>query len=331
MPFVLTISGRTLVVDDSDATAALDRIVRFTRTQVWPRAGGPDSLFHSYYRIWQHHNRYHSVNLFLWTVEALGRATLPPASHVNRIRRLNARLGRSISASRIDDFYEGLGEYNRLQGRFVRDMRVYLDRVIGGTGTLITVSEITRDASFLTLSVAAGILTGGASTAAEVAAASAGTALLRTAASSFLITQLEHSATNLGRTMAGERVTYAETGSEIVTDAIASLTDAGLGAVVGRFLEPLTGDVTTFARREIERGSLIRGMSLEISNSQLQSAVTGAIQDFMRRSASTVRALLTACRDERNARGYARIFAEGFMQDRTFRRLLEEQIEAIAG
>ena len=330
MTYILRIGSQTVILEDADAERVLTQLARQVRTQIWNRAGGPDSYFQSYYEIWQRHNRYHSVNLFLWAVEALGGAELPSASTVNRIRSLNRTLGSSLTPRRIGTFFREFPDYNRRQGRFVRDMRRYLDRVIGGTGTLITISEYTRDASFLTLSACASILTAGGSTAAEVAAASVGSALMRSAATNFLISQIEHSATNLGRTMAGERVTYSETGDEIVSDAVGALTDAMLGEVVGHFIGPLTGEVTTFAQREIARGNLTRGMSMEITNTMLSNAIVASIQQFLRDGPGAVRRLLEQCRGLTGARAYARLMAEGFMQDRLFRRILEEQIEVCA-
>ncbi|QYK43360.1 MAG: hypothetical protein KF887_09835 [Paracoccaceae bacterium] len=331
MPYILRIGSQVVILDDADADRVLTQLVRMVRLQVWGRAGGPDSYFQSYYRIWQSHSRYHDINLFLWTVEALGGATLPSSANVNRLRNLNRALNSCLTPRRIGEFFRRFPEYDRRQGRFVRDMRRYLDRVVGGTGTLITIAEVTRDASFFTLSVCAGILTAGASTAAEAAAVTTGSALMRSAASTFLISQIEHCATNIGRTMAGERVTYSETGSEIMNDAIGALTDAMLGEVVGHFLEPLVGDVTTFARREISRGNLTGGMSMEITNTMLEDAVTGAIQQMLREGPGTVRRLLEACRGSSGPRAYARLFAEGFMQDRLFRRLLEAQIQRAGG
>ena len=270
------------------------------------------------------------MNLFLWTVEALGGAELPSAANVNRIRGLNRTLSSNLTPRRIGRFFDLYPEYNRRQGRFVRDMRLYLDRVIGGTGRLVTGTEIVRDASFLTLSACAAVLSAGASTAAEAAAVSVGTALMRTAAANVLIAQIEHSATNMGRTMAGERVTYRETGDQIVQDAVNALTGAGLGQVIGHFLEPLTGNLTTLALREIERGSLLRGMSVALSDAQLGNVIGQAIQRMFREAVEPLRRALSRCSPSGGERAYAREMSEALMQDRNFRRILQEEIEASA-
>jgi len=162
MPYVLQINGRTVVLDDQDARGMLDQLVRQTRIQLWNRAGGPDSYFSHYYRVWEQHNRCHAVNLFVLAMEALGGANLPPANWANRLRRTQQQLGRMIRPASIGNFYQQYPNWNRAQARFVRDMKTYMNRMQTGAGRTVTVLELTRDSSFAILGVCASILTAGA-------------------------------------------------------------------------------------------------------------------------------------------------------------------------
>jgi hypothetical protein len=74
MPYIIRLGSQVVIIDDRDAGRVVTQLVRMVRVQNWGRAGGPDSCFQSYFRIWQSHSRYHDINIFLWTVEALARA-----------------------------------------------------------------------------------------------------------------------------------------------------------------------------------------------------------------------------------------------------------------
>jgi len=328
MPYVLQINGRTVVLDDQDARGMLDQLVRQTRIQLWNRAGGPDSYFSHYYRVWEQHNRCHAVNLFVLTMEALGGANLPPANWANRLRRTQQQLGRMIRPASIGNFYQQYPNWNRGQARFVRDMKTYMNRMQLGAGRTITVLELTRDSSFVILGVCASILTAGAASGPAAAAASSTSgALVRAAASQFLVNQISSSATRLGRSLAGERVTTRETVDDIVNSALQSVPDAMLGGIIGKFMGPLTNRLSVYAGRELARGSLIRGVTLELSRSQIEAAIGRAVDRMLGRQPIDIRRILESSAGERDNRGHANVMADGLMQNRNFRRLLGEELQ----
>lgn len=328
MPYVLQIRGRTVVLDDADVRGLIDRLVRQTRTQVWPAAGGPNSYFQHYYHVWEQHNRCHSVNLFILAAEALGGADLPPASWANRLKREAGQLRQMIRPNNIGNFYQRFPGFNRSQARFVRAMRTYQSRMIDGATRSVRILEVTRDTSFLTLSVCASLLTAGAASGPAVAAASSGgSALLRAAATQFVISEMQNSATRLGRSLAGERVTAQETADDIMTSALTALTDTMLGDVVGRFMGPLTDQLTSYATREIARGSLLRGVGQQMTRNQIEGAVSAAVNRMLGRQPNDIRQLLESSRRERNNRGHANVMANGLQQNRRYRRMLEAELE----
>lgn len=330
MPYILEINGQTVILNDEDVRRIMDRLVRQTRIQVWNRVGGPDSMFSSYYHIWEQHNRCHAINIFVLTMEVLGSAHLPDASWANRLRRQQRQLERLLRPNTLARFFDRLPRFVRDQGRFVRAMQTYRSRMIDGANATVRILEITRDTSFLTLSVCATILSAGAASGAAATAATTTRALGEAAARQFLLTQIQHSATRLGRSMAGERVTARETVNDIVSTAIDSVRDAGLGAIVGHFMGPLTNQLSTYAAREVARGNILRGVAAEMSKSKIEGVLPDLINQFIQRNPREIRRLLNMCVTARDARGQANIVANGLMQNRNFRRLLEERLERVA-
>ncbi len=330
MPYVLELCGQTVVLDDRDVRTAMDRLVRFSRIQVWAGIGGPNSQFQHYYDRWRYHNRAHSVNLFLLVAETLGGATIPDESWANRLRRRQQQIGRMIRPNTIDRFFREVVIFNRNQARFVRAMKRYLNRVEGGSETTVTILELTRDGSFLVLSACAALLSGGASSGQAVAAAtSVSRTLVQAAARQFVVTQLQNSATRLGRSMSGERVTARETVADITTTAITSVRDAMLGEIVGKFMAPLTGSLARYAERAVSRGQILRGVGAEIGRGQIEGVIPDAITRFVQRNPRTVRRLLEQCINARDSRAIADQFAQGMMTDRAFQQDLESRLQAV--
>ena len=93
---------------------------------------------------------------------------------------------------------------------------------------------------------------------------------------------------------------------------------------------PLTNQLSTFATREVATGSLLRGVSLELTRSQIEGAVGRAIDYMLGRKPVEIRRLIEAGRSERNARGQANIMSNGLMRNRDFRRFLADDLENAA-
>jgi hypothetical protein len=327
MPYVLQIRGRTAVVEDAEVRRLLDRLIRQTRIRLWARAGGPDSMFEHYYHVWEQHNRCHSINLFVLTMELLGGADLPSANQANRLKREQAKLTGLLRPNSIHTFYQRFSAFNRKQAIFVRQMKAYQSRMITGAGRTVRVLELTRNTSFATLSVCATILTAGAASSGAAAAASSGTgALLREAATQFVVSQIQTSANDVGRLVAGERVTGRETVEGILDNALNALPNAMLGGLVGKFMGPLTGQLSTAATRALRSGSILRCVGAELSRNQIEAAVTRAIDRMMNRQPGDIRRYLHSSRRERNNAGHATVMANGLSQNRTYLRFLEIEL-----
>ena len=327
MPRIIEIGGRTAVIEDSDVRHLLNQLVRHTRIQLWMRAGGRDSMFEHYYKVWEDHNRCHSINLFVWVMEGLGGAELPPASYANGLRREQRRLAGLLRPNRLDRFYQGFPAYNRRQALFVRKMKVYQSSMITGAGRTQRVLELTRDMSFATLSVCATILTAGAASGGAAAAASSGTgALMREAATQFVVSQIQTCANDVGRRLAGERVTAAETVDGILDNALNAVPNALLGRLLGHFRTPLQSQLAASAARALARGQLLRGVAAELTNSQIEAAVSRAIDRMLNRQPGDIRRLLGLGSRESNPRGNANVMANGLEQNRNFQRFLELEL-----
>lgn len=323
MPRVFEFNGRTIVLEDGDVRAALNSLVRQSEVQLWGRAGGPNSLFTHYLNVYDEHARFHSVNLFVQVMEVLGGADLPPASFANRLRRQQTTLSRQLNPRGIGRFYQDFSRFNRDQARFVNMMKRYQSGMISGATTTVQVLEVTRDSSFLVLGTCANILTAGAASGPVAAAASAsGGALLRGAASSFILNEIRNGATRVGRVLAGERVTAAETGQEILNSALNAIPDAILGQLVGKFLKPLTNSLTNTVTREIARGNLFGVLQADLTKGQIEAAVGRAIDYIIGRRPIDVRRMLLNGRNERNPRGQANAMSNDLMRNRNFQGLL---------
>ncbi|GGH25827.1 hypothetical protein SAMN05444007_103175 [Cribrihabitans marinus] len=329
MPTV-EINGQLVTLTDGEARNLVRRLIRQTRLHVW---NSPKFRFEQHYQNWSYHNRGHAVNLFLWVVETVGSATLPAASRANRLNSQKQRLERMLNPSGILNFYNQFARWQRDAARFARDMNTYMDRVRSGTTSTVRVLEITRDGSFLTLQACAALLSGGATAGASAAVAGgtgAGTALIQAAASSFIINEMENSATRLGRAMAGETVTVDETVEDVVNNALDSVADGMLGAIVGKFMGPLSDEITDAAERQIRRGNLLGGVSGQLTADQINGAVQDSIDQFIGRRPSDVRAMLREIQSARNKRAAAQAARERLMRNRAFRQVLERNLQARA-
>ncbi|MEM7438028.1 MAG: hypothetical protein AAF393_00405 [Pseudomonadota bacterium] len=199
---------------------------------------------------------------------------------------------------------------------------------IGGART-VRVLEVTRDVSFITLQVCAALSTAGASTAAS-ASVGAGTVLARTAATNFVVREMQNGATRLGRVMAGDPPSTSETVDQITESAILSVQGAALGQLVGLFMRPMSDAITSTAVREIQRGNLASGVTLETVNSQLGGIIENTITRFMGTNEADVRRLIQQNRTARDGRVMGGQMAAGLMRNRSFRRQLEQNIERAA-
>jgi len=314
-------------MDDADVRRSLDRLLRQVRVCVWNPAGSRDSLFMSAYNNWARHSRFHSVNLFVLTMEVLGGADLPPASLANRLKRERDQLERLITAQGITRFFDRFARWVRESRRFVRAMNQYQSRMIEGAGTTVTILELTRDGSFMILGVCATFLTGGAASGPALATAQGATgAVLRTAASNFVLSQIQSGATRVGRQLAGEQLSTRETANDIINDAINQLSDAMVSAIIGKFLGPLLDDLGSFAQREVARGSIFRGVATDLTRSQIESAVQRTLDRMIGRQPTDIRNLLRDSQGARNNRATASSMANGLQQNRNYLRLLGDEL-----
>lgn len=323
MTVTLTIAGRTVELDDNESEACLRRLVFVTRQYLWLHNR---FRFDDHFRAWEQHNRGHSVNVVLWAVEAVGGANLPPASLARRLKRQRDQIDRTLNPRQIDKFFPRYGRWQPAATRFCNDMARYREAMMLGTARTIRVLEVTRDASFMTLQVCAGILTGGSS----AAATTAGATMLRAAGQAFVIQQLEHQATRLGRSMAGQNVTIDETARDVGDSAINAVRDAALGEVVNRFMKPLVGVVQDAALREVSRGRLAEGVAMGVAEDRMRAVVQDAINHFVKRRANETRSYLRECQKARGANACAATFGDRLMQNRQFRSDVEQRLERAA-
>ena len=153
---------------------------------------------------------------------------------------------------------------------------------------------------------------------------------MQAAATNFIITEMENSATRLGRAMGGENVTVDETVQDVVNNALDSVSDAMLGAIVGKFMGPLSDEITDAAQRQIRRGNLLGGVSGQLTADQINGVVQDSIDQFIGRRPSDVRAMLREIQNARNQRAAAQAARERLMRNRAFRQVLERNLQARA-
>jgi hypothetical protein len=317
------INGQLVTLTDAEERALMRQLIRHTRFNIWNHISSP--FCHSY-RNWSWHYSQRS-NPIHWIIEAAGGANLASATFANRVKRRHDRLDRSISPTGILYFYQNLNSCQSDMVSFRRSMRRYLRSFNAGGGRTIRALTITRDVSFMTLQVCAALVSGGATAGASAGLAAAGgasAALVRTAATGFVINEMRNSSTRLGRTLAGETITTQETLREIGGTALSSVSDAMLGQIIGRFLGPLKDQLRTAALREIQGGRLASGVAIEATNSQIDAAITQTINNLPPRD------LRSALRDTPQAsseRECARSTSRHLMANRNFRRQLERNLQ----
>lgn len=326
MPVTVQINGRYVTLEDNEVTMLIRRLVAEVRQRVWAPASG---LFLSSYGRWEWHfnQRRHPIH---WVIEAAGGADLPNASTVRRLKRLHDQLNRQVTPQNIRRFFQDFATWQRDAATFRRNMSRYLNDFEGGGETSVQVLTITRDASFLTLQLCAAISTGGASAGASASAAAAGgagTALLRAAATGFVINEMRNSATRLGQAMSGRPMTMRDTLNQIGQNALQSTSDAMLGEIVGHFIRPLKDMLSNAAIREVRNGNLVRGVTLELGNDRIVAVVGEAVNELQRQP----RRLRPALRDTPRARSAdeaARSTSRHLMANRDFRNDLARRLRA---
>jgi hypothetical protein len=321
MPITGEVNGQAVLLDNAQVGRLSRELVRLVRLKLWL---APAARFDMHYQNWHWHNRGHSVNLFLWIVEGLGGATLPSPSIANRLKRQKQQLERLLAPRTIPEFLLRFARWQREAALFARAMNAYLGRVRGATMATVPVLRIVRKASFITLQICAALYTGGASAAASGAVAG----LARGAATNFLTREMNYHATQLGRLMSGENVTVDETVDGVINNAIDSVGDRLLGGIVGKFIGPLTSEISGAAQREIASGNLARGVALGALNSRLTNAVKQSVNVMIQRHPTDIRAMLSELRRASNERAAATRAREILMRNRSFRRILERNLEA---
>lgn len=323
MPNTYELNGQTLSLTDREARAMLQRLIRETRFRIWNRTA---SSFSYSYNRWRWHDNERG-NPIHWVIEAVGGANLPTATRVNQLKRRHDRLERLLNPNGILSFFNGFDEWQRDASHFRRSMRNYLNDFDAGGGRSVRILSVTRDASFITLQVCAGLLTGGATMSASAAAAAAsqgaGTALARAAATNFVIGEIQNGATRVGRSLSGETLTMEDTLREIGNNALSSVGDAMLGEIVGRFIRPLKDQLTAAAMREIRGGRLLRGVGIEIGNDRIAAAVSEAISSL---KPADLRAALQEVSQASSARDCAQSTSRNLMRNRNFRTALERRL-----
>lgn len=326
MPVTIEINGQMVTLEDNEVQTVLRRLVSEFRQRVWLPASS--SFIYRYGRWeWHYNERNHPIH---WVIEAVGGADLPQAGTARRLKRRHDQLARLMNPQSISQFFAGFNNWQRDAARFRQSMRQYLNDFDAGGGTSVQILTITRDASFVTLQVCAALSTGGASVSASAAAAAAtqgaGAALVRSAATTFVVNEIRNGATRLGRTMAGETVTVQDTLNEIGGSALSSVSDAMLGEILGHFMRPLKDMVTQAAMREIRSGRMMNGVTLEIANDRFAAAVADSITAMQRRP----RDLRQALQDTPQARSpdaAARSTSQHLMANRNYRAELVRRLE----
>ena len=325
MTVTVEINGQSVTLEDNEVNALIRRLVGEVRQRIWMPAAG---LFRSSFGRWEWHFN-ERRNPIHWVIEAAGGADLPNASTARRLKRRHDQLNRLVTPQGISRFFDGFANWQRDAATFRRNMSRYLNDFEGGGETSVQVLTITRDASFLTLQVCAAISTGGASAGASAAAASggAGTALVRAAATTFVINEMRNSSTRLGQALSGRPMSMRDTLNQIGANALSSTSDAMLGEIVGHFIRPLKDMISNAAIREVRNGNLVRGVALEMGNDRIVAIVGEAVNAVQRQP----RVLRPALRDTPRARSAddaARSTSRHLMANRDFRADLARRLRA---
>jgi hypothetical protein len=320
MPNTYELNGQLITVNDNEMRVLTRQLIRHSQFNIW---NGVSSPFSHSYRRWRWHDDQRS-NPIHWIMEAAGGAELPSQSWANRVKRNHDRLSTSFTPAKILYFYDNLNAWQREAAIFRRAMRNYLNAFDAGGGRAVRVVTIARDGSFITLQVCAALLSGGATVSASVAAMAtaegATIALVRGAATNFVINEMRNGSTRVGRTIAGETITTEDTLREIGASALSSAKDAMLGGILGRFLGPLKNLLNAAALREIRSGRLLSGVAVELTNSQIESAITDTINSLR---PVELRSALRDTPQARSEQECAQSTSRHLMENRNFRRQLE--------
>lgn len=320
----LEINNMCVELTDDEARDLVRRLIAQTRTRIFfPVA----FRFDRWYSCWRYHHQAHGGYFLVRAIsEALGGVELPPPSQANRLKRTRDQLERLLNPRGIVRFWDLFGRWQRDATLFSNRMVAYQDGMEIGNNRAVRVLEITRDVSFITLQVCAALSTGGAS----AAASSAGTALARTAATNFVINEMQNSATRLGRSLSGDPPTVEETVDEVVTNVINSVSGAALQGLFAPLMAPISESIESIALRELQRGNLARAVSVSAVQDRLDNIVQQTVTQFLGTSENDIRRLVRECREARNRRELSGQMAQRLMQHRRFRQRLERNIEQAA-
>ena len=325
MPQIFELNGQMIALEDNERRALLAQLIRQTRFNVWNKISSP--FCHSFNRWTWHRNQQN--NPIHWVIEAAGGADLPPPTTASRLKARHDKLDKSITAAKIQYFYQNLDAWQRQSAFFRRSMRNYLNAFDAGGGRAVRVLTVAREGAFITLGVCAALLTGGATASASAAALAttegAAAALVRTAATNFVLNEIRNGSIRVGRQIAGETITTEDTLREMGDSALSSARDAMLGGILGRFIGPLKDQLTAAATREIRNGRLFNGMAIELTSSQIESAITDTINNLR---PAEQRSALQGIPQARSTRECARTASRNLMTNRNFRRQLERNLEA---
>lgn len=323
MSYTICLNGQLITLEERDTRALVRRLIRETRRHLWNRASGPFLHAHGRWR-WHHQRRNEPIH---WIIEAVGGADLPTETRVNQLKRRHDRLERNLSPGGILDFYDNFNAWQRDAASFRRSMRNYLNDFDAGGGRSVQVLTLTRNLSFMTLQGCALALTAGASSAASAAAVASqgvGTALVRSAATNFVVNEIQNGATRVGRSLAGEVLTTSDVQREIGLNALNSVSDAMLGQIIGRFLRPLKDALSRAALREIRSGRFVRGIGIDVASQSIDAAIANSLKALRPQD---LRNVLRDIALSGSARECAQSTADNLMENRRFRELMERHLQ----
>lgn len=325
----IEIGGRIVEIDEASAPRVLGRLVWLTRRNVWNPA---HFRFMNHFQTWETHARLHDFNLGLRFAELLGGASLPSAASARALKREHDRLQNRLNPGGIQRFFAQFGRWYGRSTRFCKTMVEYNRRMEVGTTRTIRVLEVTRDASFLTLSICAAALTGGGAAAASGAVArGAGTVLVRQAAANFLVSQMEATATRLGRAMGGGATNRGQSTLDSMWQSyVDSMTAAAFSAFLGPLSRPITNYCGTASAAAFRRGAIGQGLAWEAVSDRLTAAAQATVQWFFDTHPENAREPVRRLSGREDEAAVARAVGAHFMNNRTFLRRLDQEVRARA-
>ncbi len=335
---IFELTGQQLELLDEDMQVLRRNLVRVTQRHVFPQ---PSRRFDRWCDRWDYfENR---SNVIDWILTVAGGAQLPRASTVNVLKRGRSRLEARLNLKGIATFYEEFPRWQRGAAHFANRMDQFETDFYNGGDRAVRVLEITRTASFITLAACATLMTAGAASGAAGAAATASSAasasttsgavvagLARQAAVNFTIREMQNGATRLGRVLSGDPPSAIETENEIIESALIAAGGAGLSALLGILMAPMTNTATTTAARMIQRGNLAEGVAMETISGQLSGMVESTIRRFLGADERSFRRLIQETSSARNPRQRGQQIGERLMNNRAFRDQLGRNLERAA-